>query len=481
MLIFRQDAFDLYHLHKPAAPHPSFPLAPALPALGHACAGAIGATVSNACTYPLSLLVMRLQIRRQLRRATSNSTVPDDHSLHGAARELYRAEGLAGLYAGLGADTAKTALDAFLFFLFYSALRRVRQRARTPTTTHLPALEELAVGYAAAALSRLFTTPAGVVVARLQTASLTPSPAPPPDAASPPDTTPAPRQPPPAAAIVSQILAERGLAGLWAGYAATLVLALNPALTFAVFEALKRALVPRARRAHPPPAATFALAAAGKAAASCATYPFALAKARAQCAATPVSEEDSAGEKPTEEEGHDTNGGATKKSVLATLRDIVREDGVAGLYEGLEAEVLKGTLSHGTTMLVKGAAHRAVVQTYFVLLRVPRRQPGPRELAIRVEEKAGNASKMVIEGARVASGKMAVAVAGAVPVAKEVAEGTVENAVEAVQDTVSGAQEATGSVLEDAGEIADLLADYVGREPEDRGLDFDPGSGGKGE
>ena len=357
----------------------------------------------------------------------------------------------------------------------------MRQRARAAPTAQLPALEELAVGYAAAALSRLVTTPAGVVVARLQTASLTTSPAPPPTVPAQPAAPPAPRQRPSASAVVSQILAERGLAGLWAGYAATLVLALNPALTFAVFEALKRAFVSRARRADPPAAATFILAAAGKAAASCATYPFSLAKARAQCAILKESEKGAAGETTDKEEGHTLHEEVKKKSMLVTLRQVMQDDGVSALYEGLDGEILKGTLSHGTTMLVKGAAHRAVVQTYLVLLRALRRQPGPGELATRADEKAADATKAVAEHGRAAGGKIAAAVAGAVPAAKSLAEDAAEKAADTVQDTVRGAQEAADGVLEDAGEIADLLADYVGRDPDDRGLDFGPGSGGDGD
>src|SRR5438034_9987385 len=41
---------------------------PELPAFGHAVAGATGAAVSTLATYPLDLIITRLQIQRQLRR-----------------------------------------------------------------------------------------------------------------------------------------------------------------------------------------------------------------------------------------------------------------------------------------------------------------------------------------------------------------------------------------------------------------------------
>src|SRR5271155_3171891 len=59
------------------------------------------------------------------------------------------------------------------------------------------------------------------------------------------------------------------------------MLTLNPSLTFFLFDTFKR-LLPRSRRNNPPLLATFLMAAFSKACASTVTYPFNLAKSRAQ-------------------------------------------------------------------------------------------------------------------------------------------------------------------------------------------------------
>ncbi len=93
--------------------------------------------------------------------------------------------------------------------------------------------------------------------------------------------------------IASQIQGEKGVQGFWSGYSASLVLTLNPSLTFFLFEAFKRTLLPRSQRQSPSPQATFLLAAISKAIASTITYPFSLAKSRLQSSSGLDKTEDS--------------------------------------------------------------------------------------------------------------------------------------------------------------------------------------------
>ena len=438
------------------------------------------------------MIITRLQIQRQLRRRSAPSDSATDYrSIRDAAQKIYGHEGLEGLYAGLPQDTVKTIADAFLFFLAYDSLRRSRLQARGSHSHSLPALEELAVGFVAGAFAKLCTTPAANVVARLQTASMTTTTAPSSSALSSEPAKDARRSRPTAATIVAQIHAEHGISSFWAGYSASLVLTLNPALTFAFFEALKRALLPRARRADPPPAATFVIAAMSKALASCITYPFALAKARMQCAPAAADEKEDEmekGEEGDQEGGKEPEHARGRRSVIGMVQAIAEDDGLQALYEGLGGEVLKGFLGHGTTMLVKSAAHRAVLQTYFLLLRAFRRYPSPQKLAADARQQAQDAGEQAAAGAAAVSEKaraggaaVAAATVQAVGPAKDVVVDAAEKVAETVQDVAGEGREAAEGMLEDAGEIADLLADYVGREPEDRGLDFDPGGGGEGD
>lgn len=258
----------------------------------------------------------------------------------------------------------KLVQDSFLFFLFYTWFRSRRSQANR---RRLPAWEELIVGAAAGACARLFTTPISNVVTRKQTASFF---APSPRSDSPRETL----REPSFAEILHVIRAEKGFLGLWAGYGATLALTLNPSITFYLQHALKKALVDRGREGESS-GMVFLVAALSKVAATATTYPFNIAKARAQVSApqSPVPEPDEKrGVIKTVSRRLNRLAGGT---IFATVNKIRREEGVGALYNGLAGELLKAFFNHGTTMLSKDIVHKLIVQLYFLLLAFMKRSP----------------------------------------------------------------------------------------------------------
>ena len=238
-------------------------------------------------------------------------------------------------------------------------------------------LEELAVGAAAGACAKAFTTPVSNVVTRRQTASLLGG-----------NSSSGPQQKPPGdltfGDIVSDIRRERGLLGLWAGYSASLVLTLNPSTTFFLQQMLKRAFVPREDWDDPGARTTFFLAAISKVVATSLTYPFQIAKARVQVSASP--DEKSGGRSKGEPEGVAGDASTTnalmsglrsmaRDTIFATVSRIGKEEGVRALYDGIGGELLKGFFNHGTTMLSKDIIHRFIVRLYFTILATLQRYP----------------------------------------------------------------------------------------------------------
>lgn len=344
---------------------------PALPALGHALAGSTGAAISSVSTYPLSLIITRLQTQRQLRHRKSQEPSADYTSTQNAVQRIYTQEGVQGLYTGLIPDTVKTIADSFLFFLAYNFLRQSRTRNYKDRSSRLPVLDELGVGFLAGAFSKFLTTPLANVVTRKQASSALAKP-----------STQKPVDSGSFRSIALEIHCEKGIRGFWSGYSASLVLTLNPSLTFFFFENLKRALLSQSQRLDTSPQATFLLAAISKALASVITYPFSLAKSRAQLSSRSVTTEPGTNSQETLKKSSPTMQSEVQKSknVFATILDIIRHEGLRALYDGVCGEVLKGFFGHGITILIKDVVHSAIIRLYYILLRRLKMYPNSQSL-----------------------------------------------------------------------------------------------------
>lgn len=451
-----KDAFDLYHKQQ-HTPRSSILNGPALPALGHAMAGSTGTAISNIAIYPLNLVITRLQVQRQLR---NSSTVPDEGEYKGvvdAFKQIYYKEGgLRALYAGVIPDTTKSIADSFLFFLFYNYLRTERLQRKGTKGSTLPAIDELIVGSLAGAASKLFTTPIANVVTRKQTASLLSS------------RSKSPSRDPSVAEIINSIQNEKGLQGFWSGYSASLVLTLNPSLTFFLYETFKRTLLPRSRREDPGAQVTFLMAAVSKAIASTITYPFSVAKTRAQISSSPPVDPDSAEEIKTDISSIENKADAkaagqevkrvTKRStVFATILKIYREEGLEGCYEGVCGEILKGFLGHGITMIVKERVHQLIIQAYYWVLKSLNKYPSPSEIASQASQSVSEGYESVAQGVGsvVESGKGGLNSTyeggkNVVNAGVEKVSGVVTDGTQAISSTVSNGAERVGNVSTNA-------------------------------
>lgn len=289
-----------------------------------------------------------------------------------AILKIYRKEGgVRAFYSGVLQETFKGVADSFLFFLAYTYIRE--KRLATYGSRYLTVPEEIGVGVLAGAFSKFWTTPIQNVVTRKQTAAMI--------AARDPMSTISPQLS--TKDIALQIRHEKGLQGFWSGYSASLILTLNPSITFLLHRILLRFFVPKSRRSDPGARITFLLAAISKAMASAITYPFSLAKTRAQVssqkpsqATEPISET----EKPESAIVSKVER-ARQRTVFSTILHIARTEGLWALYQGLGAEVLKGFFSHGITMLMKDQIHTLVIDMYYLILKALKKFPSPEELA----------------------------------------------------------------------------------------------------
>jgi Mitochondrial carrier protein len=365
----------------------------------------------------------------------------------------------------LAQDTGKTIADSFLFFLAYNFLRKRRITARSAggskTAVVLPVLDELGIGFIAGSFAKLFTAPVSNIVTRKQTSALTCSRPGDPSSIASSESRLNPPKAPSTAQIARDILQEKGILGFWSGYSAALILTLNPSLTFLLFETFKRFLLPLSKRENPPPSATFLIAAISKACASSVTYPFSVAKARAQVSTKPASfsdtsmtstSSDSHGKKDSASSSTSASKSAVKTTVFSTILGIVQSDGPGALYSGLSLELVKSFLSHGTTMIVKQYVHRFIIQAYYVLSLVAAR--------LRSKELNGAHAERLLERARDQRFEY-------YDLARHRAGERFRDAKEKAEGIRGAVADLGGQLVGKANETADLVADYVEEETEE--------------
>ncbi|KAK6543926.1 hypothetical protein TWF694_000644 [Orbilia ellipsospora] len=353
------DAFELYHLEAEelsnstsSSTSESLRIEPPVEynAVIAGLSGAIGTSISNVVVYPIDLIVKRLQVQRALSHVASQNEKSDEAQLYAgfidAARRIHREEGgIGALYSGCLQDTTNSMSSAFLYFLSYNFIRQRRLQANISPSGKVPStlgvFEEISVGVLAGAFAKFFTAPIANVVTRKQTAALHKG------SNSTENTS-------DVKSILRDIYSEKGVQGFWSGYGATLILTLNPSITFLCYETSKR-LLPKRYRDNPTAGQAFILAAISKAVASSIMYPMSLVKSRSQV---------------QRKKRADSSGSGT---VFDTLKEVYDAGGIMGFYEGFWGEIFKGFFSNGITMLFKEMLHRNILALYILIVRLQNR------------------------------------------------------------------------------------------------------------
>ncbi|CAG8541440.1 12004_t:CDS:10 [Acaulospora colombiana] len=268
-------------------------------------------TLANAATYPLDLVVTRIQLSQH------NRAYPGDvQTAKNIINKTLRKEGITGLYSGLESDSVATMMSKTSLLKRKSARSGVLdEKAKLTAMLSIP--EELLIGLVSGIGSKVVTTPLSVITVHLQHE----------DDADPADlekqsleTSDVDAKESRIRRVVKRIYSESGLAGFWRGMSTTVILCANPALTMLFIQLYRRLFLHGRARERPSALQGFIGGALSNTLAVTLLYPLILAKTRLQSRSSSKS----------------------KSGLASVLFDIVDRHGVAALYQGLLAQVLKG-------------------------------------------------------------------------------------------------------------------------------------------
>ncbi|KAG6124512.1 hypothetical protein E4U38_008427 [Claviceps purpurea] len=282
---------------------------------GRAAAGATGAVLANALVYPLDIVKTRLQVQVRSSKSDMSSTsgTPHYNSAWDAITRIVADDGLRGLYAGINGSLIGVASTNFAYFYWYTVARSLYIKSSRADGSPSIAVE-LAFGAAAGALAQLFTIPVAVVTTRQQTAR-------------------AVERQSLLATAREVVEGPDGVSGLWRGLKASLLLVVNPAITYGAYERLRVMFLKD--KVNLRPWETFLLGALSKAMATIVTQPLIVAKVGLQ--STPLG----------------TRKGQPFKSFVEVMQFVVEHEGPLALFKGIGPQIFKGLLVQGVLMMTK--------------------------------------------------------------------------------------------------------------------------------
>jgi len=234
----------------------------------------------------------------------------------------------------------------FSYFFFYGIVRNTYIKRTTKPgmkPSPLSTAAELSLGAIAGALAQIFTLPVAVIATRQQVGKATAE-----EAVAAPSVEDTEQVTLAASAekavyddsflaVAREVLHEDGITGLWSGLRPGLVLTVNPAITYGVFERVKSIFTLGDPTVKLGPWRSFCVGALSKTLATIVTYPYIMAKVRIQ-----------AGSKLKAAGNQEHPGGA-----VDILSRVYRKEGLIGWYKGMGAQVIKAVLSQALLFMSK--------------------------------------------------------------------------------------------------------------------------------
>ncbi|RCK60722.1 Peroxisomal adenine nucleotide transporter 1 [Candida viswanathii] len=318
-----------------------------------AASGALASAIANTLVYPLDLSKVLIQTQVKQKKAAksgdaskiptppaSESDLEDsvfkqevskDNGLKykntlDVLRQIYKKKGVLGWYHGLFSTVVGTAAQNFSYFYWYTIVKRVYANLYKNIPNHKPStLTELFLGAVAAAISQCFTMPIGVITTQQQTDKNHKN----------------------VFQLIKEILDQDGITGLWRGLRVSLVLCINPSITYGSYERLKQIFF--GDKQYLGPLESFSLGVLAKSLATVVTQPLIVSKAMIQ-----KKSSSSKGKKGEKTDGEETDEEDIKFDHFTdALAHLWHTEKFRGLYKGIAPQLLKGVFVQGLLFMFK--------------------------------------------------------------------------------------------------------------------------------
>ncbi|ODV70349.1 mitochondrial carrier [Hyphopichia burtonii NRRL Y-1933] len=310
-----------------------------------AASGALASAIANTLVYPLDL--SKTLIQTQVKKSNKESSSPivsseSDESVYlqkrkdgelkykntiDALKKIYAKKGVLGWYHGLFSSILGSAAQNFSYFYWYTIVKRVYANLYKHIPNHKPTtITELFLGALAAAISQLFTMPIGVITTQQQTDKTHKS----------------------LYQLTREVLDQDGVCGLWRGLRVSLVLCINPSITYGSYERLKQILF--GSKEYLGPLESFSIGVLAKSLATVATQPLIVSKAMLQ-KKQPNKDQS---KKHDDDDDDDFDEDDVKfQHFTHALSHLWETEKFKGLYKGIAPQLLKGVFVQGLLFMFK--------------------------------------------------------------------------------------------------------------------------------
>lgn len=306
--------------------------------LEKAASGALASAIASTLVYPLDLSKTLIQTQVVKKEAAPSESVDDSTYLPtkkdgklkykntlDCLSQIYKKKGVLGWYHGLISSIFGSAAQNFSYFYWYTIVKRVYANLNKHIPNHKPnTATELFLGALAAAISQMFTMPIGVITTQQQTDKSSKS----------------------LLDLGRDILEQDGITGLWRGLRVSLVLCVNPSITYGSYERLKTILY--GNKQYLGPLESFSIGVLAKSLATIATQPLIVSKAMLQKKSNVKKDKD--GNVIVSAEGDEDVKFETFTEALQYLWTTERFN---GLYKGIAPQLVKGVFVQGLLFMFK--------------------------------------------------------------------------------------------------------------------------------